>query len=61
MIKMLEMLCAIPEEIGWVIVGAMGMITVQLFCKLMWEVVIEPIVCSIKKWWKNRQESKVDI
>ena len=58
---MLEMLCAIPEEIGWVIVGAMGMVTVQLFCKLMWEVVIEPITYSIKKWWKNRQESKVAI
>jgi hypothetical protein len=58
---MLEMLCAIPEEIGWVIVGALGMITLQVFCKLMWEVVVAPIVCSIKKWWKNRQESKVAI
>jgi hypothetical protein len=58
---MLEMLCAIPEEIGWVIVGAMGMVTVQLFCKLMWEVVIEPITYSIKQWWKNRQVNKVAI
>jgi hypothetical protein len=24
---MLEMLCAIPENIGWVIVGAVGMLT----------------------------------
>ena len=55
------MLCAIPEEIGWVIVGAVGMITFQLFCKLMNELVFSPIICSIKKWWKNRQESKVTI
>ena len=58
---MLEFLCAIPEEIGWVIVGAMGMIAVQLFCKLMWEVVITPIARSVKKWWKNHQVSKVAI
>lgn len=58
---MLEMLCAIPEEIGWVIVGAMGMITLQLFCKLMWEVAISPLVHSIKNWWENRQANKVAI
>lgn len=58
---MLEMLCAIPEEIGWVIVGAMGMITLQLFYKLMNELVFFPVYCSIKKWWKNRQDSKVTI
>jgi hypothetical protein len=58
---MLEMLCAIPEEIGWVIVGALGMITLQVFCKLMWEVVIEPIARSIKGWWENRQANKVAI
>lgn len=58
---MLEFLCAIPEEIGWVIVGAVGMIAVQLFCKLVWEIAIEPLVCSIKEWWKNRQENKVAI
>lgn len=61
MIKMLEMLCAIPEEIGWVIVGAVGMLTVQLFCKLMWEVVVAPIVCSIQEWWENRKANKVAI
>jgi hypothetical protein len=58
---MLEMLCAIPEEIGWVIVGALGMITLQVFCKLMWEVVVAPIARSIKGWWENRQANKVAI
>jgi hypothetical protein len=34
MIKMLEVLCAIPEEIGWVIVGAVGMLTVMVGWKV---------------------------
>lgn len=58
---MLEMLCAIPEEIGWVIVGAVGMLTVQMFFKLMNELVFSPIVCSIKKRWENRKANKVAI
>lgn len=31
---MLEMLCAIPENIGWVIVGAMGMLTAMMAVKV---------------------------
>lgn len=28
---MLEMICAIPEHIGWVLVGAVGCLCVQMF------------------------------
>jgi hypothetical protein len=55
---MLEFLCAIPEEIGWVIVGAVGMITFQLLCVLVWQIALEPLVCSIKKWWAIRKEMR---
>jgi hypothetical protein len=27
MIKMFELICTIPESVGWVIVGAVGMLT----------------------------------
>ena len=55
---MLEFLCAIPEEIGWVIVGAVGMITFQLLCVLVWQIALEPLVCSIKKRWAIRKETR---
>ena len=55
---MLEFLCAIPEEIGWVIVGAVGMITFQLFCVLAWQIALEPLVYSIKEWWTTRKEMR---
>lgn len=55
---MLEFLCAIPEEIGWVIVGAVGMITFQLLCVLVWQIALEPLVYSIKKRWAIRKEMK---
>lgn len=55
---MLEFLCAIPEEIGWVIVGAVGMITFQLLCVLVWQIALEPLVYSIKEWWAIRKEMK---
>ncbi len=31
---MLEMICSIPENIGWVIVGATGMLCVMMAVKL---------------------------
>ena len=31
---MLEMICAIPESIGWVIVGAVGMFCAVMLVKL---------------------------
>ena len=31
---MMELICAIPENIGWVIVGAMGMLAVVMMVKL---------------------------
>jgi hypothetical protein len=32
---MLELLCAIPEEIGWVIVGVVGTLCVMMAIKLI--------------------------
>lgn len=31
---MLNLICSIPENIGWVIVGAMGMLTIIVAVKL---------------------------
>lgn len=31
---MLEMICAVPENIGWVIVGAVGMLCAMMAVKL---------------------------
>ena len=31
---MLEMICAIPENIGWVVVGAVGMLCAVMLVKL---------------------------
>ena len=31
---MMKLICAIPENIGWVIVGAMGMLAVVMMVKL---------------------------
>lgn len=55
---MLEFLCSIPDEIGWALVGAVAMLTFQMFCLLMWQVAIQPLVCSIKEWWAFRKEMK---
>ena len=56
---MLEMLCAIPEEIGWVIVGAMGMLAFQMLCLLVWQLAIEPLVYLVKDWRAARKERLV--
>ena len=39
---MLEMICNIPENIGWVIVGAVGMLCVVMLVKLG-KIVVEAI------------------
>lgn len=39
---MLEMICKIPENIGWVIVGAVGMLCVVMLVKLG-KIVVEVI------------------
>lgn len=31
---MLEFICSIPEHIGWVMVGAVGMLAFIMLCKL---------------------------
>lgn len=46
---MLEIICAIPENIGWVIVGAMGMLTAIVAVKLGKLFV---------QMWKDRHESE---
>lgn len=39
---MLEMICAIPEEIGWVLVGFVGAFTLMMIIKLG-KVIVEVI------------------
>ena len=34
MIDMLEMICSIPENVGWIIVGAAGMLAMVMLVKL---------------------------
>ena len=50
---MLEMICAIPENIGWVMVGAVGMLCAVMLVKLG-KVVVEMIKYRIEenKFWK---------
>jgi hypothetical protein len=36
---LMEMICAIPDHIGWVIVGAIGMLCVEMFGLLVGTVV----------------------
>lgn len=55
------MLCAIPEEIGWVLVGAMGMLAFQMLCLLVWQLAIQPLVCSIRYWWAIRKERRAKL
>lgn len=56
---MLEFLCSIPEEIGWVIVGAMGMFTFGFFLQALFiPIVARPIIDSIKRRWKLRKKMK---
>ena len=39
---MMNLICAIPENIGWVIVGAVGMLTVEM-CGLLIGTVVDMI------------------
>lgn len=56
---MLEFLCSIPDEIGWVIVGATGMFTFGFFLQALFiPIVVRPIIDSIKDWWELRKESR---
>lgn len=52
---MLEMICAIPENIGWVMVGAVGMLCVVMLVKLG-KIVVEMIKDRIEEneFWKVR-------
>lgn len=43
---MLEMICKIPENIGWVMVGAVGMLCVVMLVKLG-KIVVEMIKARI--------------
>lgn len=43
---MLEMICKIPENIGWVMVGAVGMLGVVMLVKLG-KIVVETIKARI--------------
>ena len=53
---MLEMVCAIPESVGWVIVGGAGMLTLLLVIqtgKMIYKAIKDRIEC-----WKEEQEEK---
>ena len=52
---MLEMICKIPENIGWIMVGAVGMICLMVLSALLW-VVVEAIKERIEErnFWKVR-------
>jgi hypothetical protein len=52
---MLEMICAIPENIGWVMVGAVGMLCAVMLVKLG-KIVVEMIKDRIEEneFWKVR-------
>lgn len=51
MIKMLEMICAIPEEIGWAMVGFVACLCVVMAVKLG-KVFIQ--------MWRNRHEEECE-
>lgn len=48
---MLELICAIPDHIGWVIVGAVGMLCVEMFGLL-----IGTVVQAIKERLEDDEE-----
>lgn len=53
---MLEMVCAIPESVGWVIVGVACMLTSILVIqtgKMIYKAIKDRIEC-----WKEEQEEK---
>ena len=42
LIKMLKMICVIPEEIGWAIVGFVGVFTLIMVAKVV-KVIVEAV------------------
>ena len=48
---MLKMICVIPEEIGWVIVGFVGVFTLIMLAK-----VVKVIVEAVKERMKDNEE-----
>lgn len=48
---MLKMICAIPEEIGWAIVGFVGVFTLIMVAK-----VVKVIVEAVKERMENNEE-----
>ena len=54
---MLEFICSIPEEIGWVIVGATGMFTFGFFLQALFiPMVVHPIIEAVHEWKEKRAE-----
>ena len=54
---MLEFICSIPEEIGWVIVGATGMFTFGFFLQALFiPMVVRPIIEAVHEWKEKRAE-----
>ena len=49
---MLEMICTIPENVGWVIVGATGMLCVMMMIKFA-----NLFVQMCKEWHENTEET----
>lgn len=52
---MLEMICAIPESIGWTIVGAMSMLALFLVVKVG-SLLIQSVREHIEVWREEREE-----
>lgn len=55
---MLEMICAIPESIGWTIVGATSMLALVLVVKVG-SLLIQSVREHIEVWREEREESPV--
>ena len=51
---MMNLICAIPEHIGWIIVGAVGMLALEM-CGLL----IGTVVDMIRDRLMNDEESEV--
>lgn len=52
---MLEMICAIPENIGWTIVGATSMLALLLVVKVG-SLLIQSVRDHIEVWREEREE-----
>jgi hypothetical protein len=51
MIKMLELLCAIPDHIGWMLVGALG-----AYASVAGWMVGKTLFLAIKERWEDDEE-----